>query len=280
MSTQSSSGDEVRRAAASAEPETEAERERATLQVSHTAAAIRQRLAQGPRVSYLKDFVYGAIDGAVTTFAIVSGVAGAQLASSVVIILGIANLLADGFSMAVSNYLGTRSEAQQRERARRTEERHIDLVPEGEREEVRQIFAAKGLTGPVLEEVVGVITSDRRRWVETMLREELGLAEATAHPLRAGASTFLAFVAVGAMPLLPYLWLWLQPLGDVGQGIDPFTWSCALTATTFFAVGALKGHLVEESPVGSGLETLTVGGGAAALSYAVGYALHHLGTAL
>ena len=88
-----------------------------SLESEHSTDAIRRRLAQAPAVSYLRDFVYGAIDGAVTTFAVVAGARGANLGDSVVVILGVANLLADGFSMAVSNYLGTRAEREQRDRA-------------------------------------------------------------------------------------------------------------------------------------------------------------------
>ena len=78
------------------------------LKQDHSPHAIRCRLEAGPQHSYVRDYVYGAIDGAVTTFAIVAGVAGAQLSGGVVVVLGLANLLGDGFSMAVSNYLGTR----------------------------------------------------------------------------------------------------------------------------------------------------------------------------
>ena len=82
----------------------------ADLKTTHTPDAVKNRLASRPPESYLRDFIYGGVDGIITTFAVVSGVAGASLASGVVIILGAANLVADGFSMAVSNYLGTRAE--------------------------------------------------------------------------------------------------------------------------------------------------------------------------
>ncbi len=81
-------------------------------EAEHTPAAIRRRLEARPSQDYLKDSIYGAIDGAVTTFAVVSSVAGAGLSSGIVIILGLANLLADGFSMASGNFLGTRAENQ------------------------------------------------------------------------------------------------------------------------------------------------------------------------
>ena len=86
------------------------------IRAEHTSAAIRERLHLGPDHSYLRDFIYGAVDGIVTTFAVVAGVAGAQLSAGIVIVLGVANLLGDGFSMAVSNYLGTRADEQLRSR--------------------------------------------------------------------------------------------------------------------------------------------------------------------
>ena len=128
------------------------------------------------------------MDGTVTTFAVVAGVAGAGLPRGVAIILGMANLLADGFSMAAGNYLSTKTDRELVDRARRVEEMHVEQVPDGEREEVRQIFAAKGFEGQILDEIVNVITTDRRRWVDTMLTEELGLrlriSQRPARPLR------------------------------------------------------------------------------------------------
>jgi len=242
------------------------------LRSDHTPRAIQERLQGYPRPNYLRDFVYGAIDGIVTTFAVVSGVGGAGLSAGVVIILGLANLVADGFSMAVSNYLGTRAEAHLRDRSRRKEQEHIERYPEGEREEIRQIFASKGFSGEELERIVSVITADNRRWVNTMLQEELGLPLTSPSPVRAGASTFLAFVLLGLVPLLPFL-INLLAMDPV---LPPFLSSAVLTAIAFFLVGVWKGQVVEQPWLRSGLETLLVGGTAAALAYLVGLALRHL----
>ena len=97
----------------------------------HSPEAISRRLAGSPRQNYLRDWVYGGIDGAVTTFAVVAGVVGAGLSARTVLILGAANLLADGFSMAASNYSGTKTEKDDKDRLRAVEERHIDLDPGG-----------------------------------------------------------------------------------------------------------------------------------------------------
>jgi VIT1/CCC1 family predicted Fe2+/Mn2+ transporter len=236
------------------------------LPADHTPQAIRDRLSLGPRTSYLRDFVYGAIDGTVTTFAVVAGVVGAELRPAVIIILGIANLVADGFSMAASNFLATRSELQQRARTSREEERHIAEIPHGEREEVRQIYAAKGFSGDDLERAVEIITSDRKRWLETMLREEHGLPMSGANPWRAAASTFAAFVVVGAIPLVTFLADAIAP----GAVSEAFLWSSVLTGAAFFGVGALKARFVDQPWWRAGAETFVVGGVAAAAAFAIG----------
>lgn len=241
------------------------------LREEHTARAVHARLGSAPR-SYLPDFIYGAIDGIVTTFAVVAGVAGAGLEDRIVIILGAANLLADGFSMSVSNLLGARAERQQRARARHDEQRQVRLFPEGEREEVRQIYAAKGLHGETLEAVVEAITADRELWLDTMITEELGYAPSVRSPLRAASTTFVAFIMLGSLPLIVFA---AQSIAGVDFDA-PFAWSAVLTGLAFFAVGALKSRFVEQTWWRAGLETLALGGAAAVLAYLVGIGLQNV----
>ncbi|MDZ7643069.1 MAG: VIT1/CCC1 transporter family protein [Woeseiaceae bacterium] len=174
-----------------------------SLHAAHAPHAVERRLAAPPSNSYLADAVLGAIDGCVTTMAIVAAVVGANLATGVALVLGIANLLADGFSMAVSNYQSARTRRHQVDEARRMEHHHIERVPEGEAEEIRQIYAGKGFSGELLERIVETITADRDRWVDTMLVEEHGMQLHGPEPWKSAGSTFAAFVVVGLVPLLP-----------------------------------------------------------------------------
>lgn len=244
--------------------------EKEKLKAEHQPEAIARRLAANRRPSYLGDAVLGAIDGCVTTFAVVAGVVGANLPNGVAIVLGLANLLADGFSMAVSNYQSTRSDQEALEQIRTMEEAHIREIPEGEREEVRQIYARKGFHGELLEAVVAVITRDPRRWVDTMLMEEHGLQLQGPAPLQAALVTFTAFCTIGAIPLLPFL----LPLAATPEQL--FALSAVCTALAFFLVGALKGMVLQRAPLLSALQTVLLGGGAAMLAYLVGTWLRDL----
>lgn len=235
------------------------------LEHGHSQKEILERLAQTPSQSYLRDWIYGGIDGVVTTFAIVSGVVGGQLSSLVILILGFANLLADGFSMAASNYLGTKSEVDQYNRYKAIEEKHIDLMPEGEKNEIKQIFLKKGLHGEALNQIVEEITTNRTLWIDTMLQEEYGLSASLRVPFKSALSTFAAFLLFGIIPLTPYVLVFS----------NPFFWSCLSTAVTFFVIGSIKSHWSTKSWFYSGSETLIIGVITAMLAYSIGVFLHY-----
>ncbi|MEM1083275.1 MAG: VIT1/CCC1 transporter family protein [Verrucomicrobiota bacterium] len=235
----------------------------------HTPEAIRDRLSSGVSQDYLKDSVYGAIDGAVTTFAVVSSVAGAGLSSGIVVVLGLANLLADGISMASGNFIGTRAENQAADKAKREEELEVEHHPEGEREEIRQIFSRKGFEGETLEKVVEVITADKSRWVRIMLQEEHGIGPDRPRALRAAIVTFVSFILIGAIPLAAYLADLIQP----GLVERPFAVACILTAISFAIIGSFKARVVGLNQFKGVLETLSIGALASGLAYGIGYLL-------
>lgn len=230
----------------------------------HSQQEITARIDAPPGRGVLRDLVYGAIDGSVTTFAIVAGVAGAGLSPFVIVALGLANVLADGFSMAAGNYSGTKAEKDNIHRIRAIEERHIARYPDGERREVRQILARKGLSGQVLTDATDAITADKETWIALMLEGEYGLGGVDPHPMRAALATFGAFLVAGLVPLLPFV------LGLP----DAFRLSAVMTMMVFFAIGALKSRWSLAAWWRSGLETLLIGGVAAAIAYGVGTLFH------
>lgn len=236
------------------------------LEHEHDPGAIARRLRRGHRVEYFSDWIYGGIDGAITTFAIVAGSVGAGLSARVILILGFSNIIADGLSMAAANYTGTKAENDNAARLRAVEERHVKLAPAGEREEVRQIFAAKGFAGELLDQIVSVITSDKRLWVETMLAEEHGIGKARRMPMRAALGTLVGFLLCGLVPLLPYA------LSAPSPAI------IALVATTlvFFGIGVWKSKWSQQAWWRSGVETLTIALLAAGAAFLVGNLLSRL----
>lgn len=219
----------------------------------------------------IQDFVYGATDGAVTTFAVVAGVVGAALSPSIILILGFANLLADGFSMAIGNYLGSKSQKEYMEKERRKEEWEIDNLVEQEKQEIRDIYTKKGFKAELLDEIVNVITSRRKVWVDTMMREELGLIEDKKQPLDAAITTFAAFNLVGLVPLIPFVFLYVSGL-VISTG-HAFLYSVVFTGISFFIIGIVRGKIVIKSLFRTGLSTLAIGGIAATVAYIVGYLL-------
>lgn len=236
------------------------------LHAEHQLEKIRERISGQRGMSALGDAVLGAVDGIITTFAVVAGSTGGKFSVQVVIVLGLANLIADGFSMAVSNFLSTRSKEEEIERAREDESWQIDTNPEGERLEVREIFARKGFDEDTINRIVHVITQDRNVWVETMLEDELNLQKIYEKPWRAATTTFFAFVLFGLVPLIPYIFSFPERI--------LFPLSSTLAAIAFIILGIWKGIMLHNSLFHSALQTFIVGVIAALLAYSVGALLH------
>lgn len=212
---------------------------------------------------YIGDMVYGANDGIITTFAIVAGAQGAALAPVIIIILGLANIVADGISMGASSFLGSRSEKDFAKAQRQREDWEIDHLRELEVEEIREIFEKKGFRGRNLGEAVSVITSNRQVWLDTMMRDELGILEDPKDdPKKHGLVTFIAFIFAGFFPLFSYLI----------PGIpNPFIVSVVVGCLTLFAVGASRSLITTAGWFSGGMTMLVVGSAAAAIAYFVGY---------
>jgi VIT1/CCC1 family predicted Fe2+/Mn2+ transporter len=221
---------------------------------------------------YLKEMVLGGTDGIVTTFAVVAGVEGANLAAGVILVLGIANILADGLSMAIGNYLGSKAEQDFYDNERAREGWEIDNVPEHEKDEIREIYAAKGFEGELLEQVVAKITENKERWLDVMMLEELKMIDERQNPLLSALTTFVAFLGFGAIPLLAYIGAMFFRINSDNL----FGYCVTLTGIALFMVGVLRSRFTHRSWFKSGLEILTLGGAAGGVSYLVGEMLQGL----
>lgn len=174
--------------------------------------------------------------------------------------------------MAVGNYLSTKSKNEYIQKIRRLEEISIENVPDEEIEEVRTIYRDKGFEGAQLEEAVKTITSDKKIWVDTMMKDEFGIIEDSTSPFKSALMTFVSFNIVGFIPLLAYVLSYFIP--EIKS--NTFTLSIILTSIAFFIVGFVKGKIVEKNGYYSGIETLFIGGVAAVIAYFVGYLLRGL----
>ncbi|MGH1467727.1 MAG: VIT1/CCC1 transporter family protein [Bdellovibrionales bacterium] len=226
----------------------------------HDTNSILNRLRNMGKYSYLKDLVYGGIDGTVTTFAVVAGVVGAGLSTKAILILGVANLLADGFSMAMSNYMGTATENQELDLLCKFESEQIDKNPKGETQEVRHILEEKGFSGKLLEENIKFYTADKVRWVGLMIQSEYGLSGRPSSAGKAAIATFLAFVFFGSLPLISYIFSFK----------DPFFCSSVLSIVSFALVGSFKSKWTVENSFVSAAKTVVVGVLASSIAYFVG----------
>lgn len=235
-------------------------------QHGHDRAAIQYRLSSRDSSGYAKDLIFGGIDGAVTTFAIVSGIAGAGMSHGAILVLGVASLLADGFSMAASNYTATKAECERLDHLTEIEQAHLRNFPEGEEAELRLILEGYGYKTHGLDAAAAAIKKKPALWIELMLLKEYGVMPSRQRPVAAAAATFVAFVICGSIPLLPFLFkLDLAILFATG-----------FTLLVFFSVGAGKTRWTGKQWWISGFETLSIGALAAAIAYACGALLSHL----
>lgn len=225
----------------------------------------------GKLQEYLGEFVYGGIDGAVTTFAVVAGGFGANLDPGILIILGLANLLADGFSMSVGAYLSAKSQQDNYTKHEKIEYWEVEHLPETERHEIEEIYRQKGFKGELLNKIVDHICLDKDLWVSEMMKDELGMMRDTKSPFKIGLATLISFSIVGFIPLMVYLWDFFFP-----TDLNIFLWTSILTGLAFLIVGWLKGIVNQTSKLRSISETVSLGLLAAVVAFFVGDILQQI----
>ncbi len=231
---------------------------------------IQVRSRQG---KYIKSIVYGGLDGIITTFAVVAGASGAHFSSAILLVLGFANLLADGISMGFGDYISSKAEREYHEREEAYHESMFDKNPDVEKQKVICAYTKKGLSKEDATTVATILAKNRHATVEIILQEN-GIPHVHSRDLswQKGTYTFWSFILFGTVPLITYITSYFIPF--VQQ--NPFPIACVLTAITLFGLGAMKVKITKKNWIRSGLEMLGIGGFAAASAYTVGHILSGL----
>eukprot|EP00043_Microstomoeca_roanoka_P009521 m.90856 g.90856 ORF g.90856 m.90856 type:complete len:319 (+) comp14607_c1_seq1:771-1727(+) len=226
---------------------------------------------------YIKAAVFGGLDGIITTFAVVASVNGARLSSGVVIVMGLANLVADGIAMGVGEYLSSLSEQHYAVSERHREEWEFDNNPEGEIKEMVDLYKEKGITEEDATSIIRIMAKYREFFIDHMLVEELSLMppDSSESPIKNGLVMLGAFLAFGLIPLLSYLILGEIHLGKHKSELL-FPIACGMTALALFILGAIKSRFSTQTWFMSGLSVLLNGGVAAGAAYLIGFGLEHL----
>jgi VIT1/CCC1 family predicted Fe2+/Mn2+ transporter len=210
----------------------------------------------------VRDIVIGISDGLTVPFALAAGLSGAQVAPRVVVHAGLAEIVAGSIAMGLGGYMAARTDREHYEHELQREIDETRNMPDEERAEVARVFEDWGLGPEHVGPIVTAISADQQRWVDFMMRYELGLE--APDPKRAGRSAvtiFGSYIGGGFVPLAPYFFA-----TDVESALAV---SVALTAVALFIFGAIKGRFTGIAPARGGLETTLIGGAAAGAAFLI-----------
>ncbi|HEV2036406.1 MAG TPA: VIT1/CCC1 transporter family protein [Candidatus Dormibacteraeota bacterium] len=218
----------------------------------------------------IRNVIYGVNDGLTATLGVLAGVGGASANPRVVLIGGLSAMVASGVSMAGGAYLASKSQREVFEGQLAREAAEIEAMPEQERAELVKIYRSKGLTADEAKTIVGRITADKKVWLETQAREELGLDVVQFEsPVREGLVAGVSTLIGGAIPVLGYMVGRLAPFGR-GSGLGALVVAFVLSAAFLFLIGSARSFVTGKGGVRSGFEMLAVGSVVAAITFAVG----------
>jgi len=234
---------------------------------------IKEEHKQSPFASYLKEIIYGGVDGIITTFAVVAGFSGAalggdatiELTSMVVLLFGLANLFADGVSMGLGNFLSIRSDQSLYGHVRKKEEHETRENGDVEAEETVTILMERGFIEADARTITALYRKNPQYWVDFMMNNELQMPDPRGdHPVYGGLATFFSFVSFGIIPLLPFL------VFESFTAKTLFEISSFGTILALVVLGLFKAEVVGGKTLRSVGEVVLVGGAAALVAYIVG----------
>jgi vacuolar iron transporter family protein len=210
----------------------------------------------------VRDIVIGMADGLTVPFALAAGLSGAftETGTGIIITAVFAEIAAGSIAMGLGGYLAAKTDAEHYALEKAREERETIEMPEEEAREVAEVFEGYGLDDDTVKVVVDALRKDNKRWVDFMMRFELGLEEPDAKRARTSALTIaLSYIVGGMIPLSPYFF--------VTRALDGLKWSVAVTMLALYVFGYIKGKFTTPHPFRSAWQTVVVGGLAAGAAY-------------
>merc|ERR1712070_807388 len=222
---------------------------------------------------YIRSIIFGSLDGIVTTFATIAGVAGADYGINVVVTLGFSALLADAISMGLGDYLSSQAELDWAKKERKREAWEFQHVREAEIQEMVEIYVEKGFDPEDARQILELMAKNDDFFVDHMMVQELGIMppDPSDSPMKNGIITFAAFLFVGSIPLVAYLIFHQIPWDPSFRTYGTFILAGTITAITLFGLGFFKGRLIRSKSIQSGLWVLFNGGLAAVAAFGVAY---------
>ncbi len=210
----------------------------------------------------IRDIIIGMSDGLTVPFALAAGLTGAVSSSKIVVLAGLAEIAAGSIAMGLGGYLAAQSDAEHYVAERHREVLETKTMAEEEVAEVVKVFATWGLTEQEMAPAVEAITRDEKRWVDFMMRNELGLEEPVpGRAFRSAGTIAISYVVGGFIPLCPYM-----ILSDIETGLR---YSVGLTILALFAFGVFKAKSTAMNPWRGGIQTMLIGGLAAAAAFGI-----------
>jgi vacuolar iron transporter family protein len=211
---------------------------------------------------FLRDVVIGMSDGLTVPFALAAGLSGAVDSTSLIVIAGLAEVAAGSIAMGLGGYLAGKTEIDHYNSERKRESEEVDALPDVERKEVKEFFANLGLSEEIQEQAVAEMTSDKERWVEFMMKYELGLSKPDARRARKSAFNIgLSYVVGGLIPLAPYFF--------VDSAMEGLKISAVVTLIALFVFGYLKSRVTGVHPLGGAIRVTLIGALAAGCAYGI-----------
>ncbi len=225
----------------------------------HKRKEILKRSKKGG--SLFKDFILGGQDGLVNVLGLILGLSIATNNIKTVIIAALAAMFAESISMGAVAYTSSKAEADYYQSQRNKEKQEIINVPLLEKEEVYDIYHKKGFRGKLLDDIVKKVVSDKKMWLDIMMKEEIGVSEESTHPFKSAFVVFLAAIIGSMIPLIPFF---MFPIFTAA------TISLIVSAIALFVTGAIEARLTVGNWIKKGLELMTIGLLAAFIGFIVG----------